>query len=58
MWALSAAHVYVAVREDAEIETDKSVFFTSQRVAILGSMRVGVQVLAPRTLVRLRRAAS
>ncbi|MPZ61839.1 MAG: phage major capsid protein [Propionibacteriales bacterium] len=41
VWGVPQARVHVVVRTDARIEADKSVYFTSDRVAVKGTMRVG-----------------
>jgi HK97 family phage major capsid protein len=41
MWAYDSSKVYTVLREDAEITTDSSVFYTSDRVAVRGIARVG-----------------
>lgn len=41
IWGLPSDRVYLVVREDAEVEVDGSVFFTSDRSAIRAKMRVG-----------------
>lgn len=39
VWAIPEAVAYVVVREDAEVESDRSAFFTSDRTAIRGKLR-------------------
>ena len=41
VWGLPQARVVVVIREPAEIETDSSPFFTSDRVAVRAILRVG-----------------
>ncbi|BDZ57869.1 phage major capsid protein [Barrientosiimonas endolithica] len=41
VWAIPRDRAYLLIRENAQIETDHSAFFTSDRVAIKGTMRVG-----------------
>jgi len=40
-WAVDSSRIFLVVRDDAKVEADKSVFFTSDRVALKGTMRVG-----------------
>lgn len=57
-WGLSPAHVLLVVREDNTVEADYSVAWTSDRVALKSRLRVNVLHSLPRTLVRVRFAAS
>lgn len=41
VWGIPKDHAFLLIRENAKIETDHSVFFVSDRVAIKGTMRVG-----------------
>jgi hypothetical protein len=41
VWGLPAERVVTAVRRDAEVKADRSVFFTSDRVAVRATCRVG-----------------
>lgn len=41
VYAIDKSRVFLVVRDDTTIESDRSVFFTSDRVAIKGTMRVG-----------------
>lgn len=41
IWGIPGDRVFVVVREDATVEADHSVFFTSDRVAVRATMRVG-----------------
>jgi hypothetical protein len=50
--------VVTAVRRDAEIKTDRSVLFTSDRVAIRGTCLVGIGFPHTAALVRIRLAAT
>ncbi|GAA4740647.1 hypothetical protein GCM10023328_22290 [Modestobacter marinus] len=58
IWGLPADRVVTAVQRNAEVKADRSVFFTSDRVAV---RRPAGSALAPRTLpalVRIRLAAT
>jgi HK97 family phage major capsid protein len=52
-WAIPRDRTYVVVREDADVETDSSVFFTSDRVAVKATMRVGFGYPHPAACVKL-----
>jgi HK97 family phage major capsid protein len=52
-WALPQQRVYVVVRQDATVDTDGSVFFTSDRVAVRAVMRVGFGYPQPAALVKI-----
>jgi hypothetical protein len=41
VWGMAASRVTVVVRRDTEVTSDRSVFFTSDRVAVRGTMRAG-----------------
>lgn len=41
IWGLPEDRIFVVIRDDAKMETDSSVFFTSDRVAVKATMRVG-----------------
>lgn len=41
-WAVPTGRIVVAIREDVNVEVDRSVYFTSDRVAIKATMRVAV----------------
>lgn len=41
IWGIPRARTYVVLREDASIETDNSVYFTSDRVAVRAKLRAG-----------------
>lgn len=41
IWGLPQSRAYLVVNHDAEVTVDGSVFFTSDRVAVRGKMRVG-----------------
>jgi hypothetical protein len=41
VWAIAAAHSLFVIRQDASVQTDSSVFFTSDRVAVRATLRVG-----------------
>jgi len=41
VWAIPGAHTFVAIRDNTSVESDRSVFFTSDRTAIRATLRVG-----------------
>ncbi|MFQ1000473.1 phage major capsid protein [Modestobacter sp. SSW1-42] len=41
IWGIPADRVFIVIREDATVETDRSVAFTSDRIAVKAIMRVG-----------------
>ena len=54
VWGLPAERVVTAVRRDAEVKADRSVFFTSDRVAVRATCRVGFGFPHTAALVRIR----
>ncbi len=56
LWALDRSRVWVVVREDAKVEADRSVFFTSDRVAVKATMRVGYGFVHPQSVVKVSTA--
>ncbi len=58
VWGLPAERVVTAVRRDAEVKADRSVFFTSDRVAVRATCRAGFDFPHTAALVRFRLAAS
>lgn len=55
-WAIPKDRVFVAIRSDAKIEVDRSVFFTSDRVAVKATMRVGFAWPHPLAIVKVTHA--
>ncbi len=53
VWGISSTHGYLVIREGAEVEADRSVFFSSDRVAIRAKLRVGFGFPAPAAMVRI-----
>jgi HK97 family phage major capsid protein len=52
-WAIPQDRAYIVIRDDATIETDTSVFFTSDRVAVKATMRVGFGFPHPLGIVKI-----
>ena len=55
-WGIPRDRVIVAVRSDATVELDKSVFFTSDRVAVKATMRVAILFPHPLAIVKITHA--
>jgi HK97 family phage major capsid protein len=56
LWALDASRVWLVVRDDATVEADRSVFFTSDRVAVNATMRAGFGFVHPQSVVKVTTA--
>lgn len=57
VWGVPRDRAFLVSREDATVVTDYSVFFTSDRVAIRATMRVGFGFPHPAALVRITKGA-
>jgi HK97 family phage major capsid protein len=55
-WALDADRVMMVVREDATVTTDSSVYYTSDRVAVRGTLRVGFGFVHAAAVVKITTA--
>ncbi|MGD7707248.1 phage major capsid protein [Microlunatus sp. Y2014] len=53
VWALPKARVFVVIRSDARIDVNPSVYFTSDRVAVRATMRVGFGFAHPAAVVKI-----
>lgn len=53
LWAVDASRVWLVVRDQASIEADRSVFFTSDRVAVRATMRAGLAFVHPQSVIRV-----
>ena len=53
VWGIPQARVQVVMREDTRLEVDRSVFFTSDRVAVKATMRVGFAFPHPQAVVKV-----
>jgi HK97 family phage major capsid protein len=58
VWALAATRNLVVIREDVEVHSDTSPYFTSDRVAIRGIMRVGFGYPTPAAIVKIKLQAT
>ncbi|AZI58387.1 phage major capsid protein [Nakamurella antarctica] len=53
VWAIPQDRAFVVIREDATVTADSSVFFTSDRVAVRATLRVGFAFPQPLGLVKI-----
>jgi HK97 family phage major capsid protein len=53
IWGISKAFGYFVIRQDAVVESDRSVFFTSDRVAVRAITRVGFGFPNPAAIVKI-----
>lgn len=53
LWAIDSSRVWLVVRDDATIEADRSVFFTSDRVAVKATMRAAFGFVHPQSVVKV-----
>lgn len=53
VWALPNVRALIIVRQDAETVIDKSAFFTSDRVAVRATMRVGFAFPQPASIAKI-----
>jgi len=53
LWAIDGSRVWLVVRDDATVEADRSVFFTSDRVAVKATMRAGFGFVHPQSVVKV-----
>lgn len=53
VWGISRQHGVMVVREQAEVESDRSVYFSSDRIAIRSKVRIGFGFPAPATIVKI-----
>lgn len=58
IWGIDKTQCLIVIREDATVEADSSAFFTSDRVAVKATMRVGLGFTNPAGVVKITRAAS
>ncbi len=57
VWGYDSSRVYAVLREDAEITTDSSVFYTKDSVAVRGIARVAFGLPHPASVVKIAPAA-
>lgn len=53
VWGISQPYSYLVIRDQAQVESDRSVYFTSDRVAIRATLRIGFGFAAPATIVKI-----
>lgn len=53
IWGLPSAFCFVVIRDDTRIEVDRSVFFTSDRVAVKATMSIGFGFPHPAAVVKI-----
>jgi HK97 family phage major capsid protein len=56
IWAYDRSRVWTVLREDLNLVVDRSVFFTSDRVAVRAAMRVGFAFGHPQSVVKITAA--
>lgn len=56
VWAVPADRTLMVIRQDATLDVDKSAFFTSDRVAVRATMRVGFAYAHQAALVKITHA--
>lgn len=57
VWAIPAAKIFVVIREDVTLDIDRSAYFSSDRVAIRATMRIGFGMPHAAAVVRLHKAS-
>ena len=53
LWAIDSSRTWLVVRDDAKVEADRSVFFTSDRVAVKATMRAAFGFTHPQSIVKV-----
>jgi hypothetical protein len=53
VWAVPQQHSLFVLRQDASVQTDSSVYFTSDRVAIRATLRVSFGFMYPLAVVKI-----
>ena len=53
LWAIDSSRAWLVVRDDATVEADSSVFFTSDRVAVKATMRAGFGFVHPASVIKV-----
>jgi HK97 family phage major capsid protein len=56
LWAVDRSRVWLVVREGATVEADRSVYFTSDRVAVKATMRAGFGFVHAQSVVKVTTA--
>jgi hypothetical protein len=53
VWGVSKSQSYMIIREEAEVESDPSAYFTSDRIGVRAILHVGFGFPNPPTLVKI-----
>ncbi|MDQ3416517.1 MAG: phage major capsid protein [Actinomycetota bacterium] len=53
LWAVDGSRVWLVVRDDASVEADRSVYFTSDRVCVKATMRAGFGFVHAASVVKV-----
>ena len=53
LWAIDRSRVWLVLRDDTKVEADRSVYFTSDRVAVKATMRAGFGFVHPQSVVKV-----
>ena len=56
LWAIDGTRTWLVVRDNATVEADRSVYFTSDRVAVKATMRAGFGFVHPQSVVKVTTA--
>ena len=56
LWALDRTGVWLVLRDDTTVEADRSIYFTSDRVAAKATMRIGFGPVHPAAVAKLATA--
>ncbi|MGI8614418.1 MAG: phage major capsid protein [Nocardioidaceae bacterium] len=56
LWAIDSSRCWLVLRDNATVEADRSVFFTSDRVAVKATMRAGFAFPHPASVVKVSTA--
>jgi HK97 family phage major capsid protein len=54
VWCLPKQHTYIAVRQDASVEADRSAYFSSDRTALRAIIRIGFGVSYEQAVVQVK----
>lgn len=54
IWALPKSHTFVAIRQGATVEADRSAYFSSDQTALRAVMRIGFGFSYPASVVKVR----
>ena len=53
VWGIPRSYAYLVIRTGSEVETDKSVFFTSDRIAVRAKVRAAFGFPHPAAIVKI-----